>query len=299
MNPTATTPRPLVADGPLAAVEPALADPSVPPARADRQGHLWSDAVVFAGRHVEHIRQIPEKLLDVTLQPLMFVVLFSYVFGGAISVGQGSYREYIVPGMLIQTIAFGLMGPGISIANDLTEGVVDRFRTLPVHRYAYLLGHFLAELGGLIVAMTLLLGAGLAVGWRVHTDIGHVLGAFALVLLFTSAMVWLGTLVGLMVRSSDAVMGVAFMLVFPLTFLSSAFVPVATLPSALQWVAAWNPITAMVGAVRELFGNPMPAVERHTWLTDNPVAGAAGISVLILVAAFAASIHRYRTRTAD
>jgi ABC transporter DrrB family efflux protein len=251
-------------------------------------------------RHLEHIRQIPEKLLDVTLQPLMFVLLFAYVFGGAISVGQGhSYREYIVAGILVQTIAFGLMGPGVSIATDLTEGVVDRFRTLPVHRYAYLVGHYLAELLGLILASVLLLISGAIVGWRVHEDLLHVLGGVGLVLLFASAMIWLGTWVGLSVRTSDAVQGVAFTLVFPLTFLSNAFVPLNTLPTFLQHVAAWNPFTAIVGAVRELFGNPASPVTRHAWPLDHPVAAAVITTTLILVVSVSGSFRRYRARTSD
>jgi ABC transporter DrrB family efflux protein len=278
----------------------------VPPdrsARAPRSGgsvrDFWSDSLAFAGRNLEHIRQIPEKLLDVTLQPLMFVILFAYVFGGAISVGHGSYREYIVAGVLVQTLAFGLMGPGVSIATDLTEGVVDRFRTLPVHRYAYLAGHFLAELAGLVLAMVILLGAGLIVGWRTHTDLLHIGAAFGLLVLFAAAMIWLGTWIGLLVRSSDSVMGVAFTVVFPMTFLSSAFVPLATLPKVLQWVAAWNPFTAIVGAVRELFGNPASPVTRHTWPVDHPVAAAVLTTGTILVLAVAGSLSRYRTRTAD
>lgn len=295
MTPTATA----TTTGPSPATDAAPVGPSAPPARTGRSGGLWSDSLVFAGRNVEHIRQIPEKLLDVTLQPIMFVLLFAYVFGGAISVGQGGYREYIVGGILVQTLAFGLMGPGVSMATDLTEGVVDRFRTLPVHRHAYLTGHFLAELGGLMLATAILMGAGFVVGWRIHSDALHAAAAVGLLLLLASAMVWLGTFIGLSVRSADAVQGVAFMLVFPLTFLSSAFVPVSTMPTALQWVAAWNPFTALVGAVRELFGNPASPVTRHTWATDQPVAAAVLFTSLILVVCVAGSLHRYRTRTAD
>src|SRR5262249_25115552 len=122
---------------------------------------LWSDSLVFARRNIEHIRQIPEKLLDVTIQPLMFVLLFAYVFGGAISVTGGSYREYIIGGILVQSVAFGMMGPATSIATDLTEGVIDRFRSLPTRRAAYLIGHYLAELAGMMLGVVILLGAGL------------------------------------------------------------------------------------------------------------------------------------------
>src|SRR6185295_3303193 len=158
----------------------------------DRQGSLatlWSDALVYASRNISHIRQIPEKLLDVTLQPLMFVLLFAYVFGGAIAVSGGSYREYVIAGILLQSLAFGMTGPATAISSDLTEGVIDRFRSLPASRAAYLLGHYMAELAGMVLSIVVLLGAGLVVGWRTHTDVGHVTGALLLLLLFASAMI--------------------------------------------------------------------------------------------------------------
>ena len=260
---------------------------------------LWSDSLVFARRHIEHIRQIPEKLLDVTLQPLMFVLLFAYVFGGAISVPGGSYREYIIGGILVQSIAFGLMGPGTSIATDLTEGVIDRFRSLPTRKAAYLVGHYLAELSGMVLAIVILLGAGLIVGWRAHEDVFHITGAAVLLLLFASAMIWIGTWIGLTVRTPDAVMGVAFVVVFPLTFLSSAFVPIESLPNVLQWVAAWNPISVVVAAVRESFGNPTAPVTKHSWPLDHPVLAAVLFTLALAAIAVPGAVRRYRARTAD
>jgi ABC-2 type transport system permease protein len=260
---------------------------------------LWGDSLVFARRNIEHIRQIPEKLLDVTIQPLMFVLLFAYVFGGAISVPGGSYREYIIGGILVQSLAFGMMGPATSIATDLTEGVIDRFRSLPTRRAAYLIGHYLAELAGMMLAIVVLLGAGLIVGWRAHENVVHIGGAALLLLLFSSAMIWVGTWLGLMVRTPDAVMGVAFVLVFPLTFLSSAFVPIDSLPNALQWVAAWNPISVMVAAVRELFGNPIAPVTKDVWPLEHPVVAAVLFTAALLAIAVPGAVHRYRARTAD
>src|SRR6185436_20948266 len=142
-----------------------------------------------------------------------------------------------------------------SIATDQQEGVIDRFRSLPAKRSAYLSGHFLAEWSGLGLAIAILLGSGLIVGWRTHTDLLHVTTALVLLLLFAAAMVWVGTLIGLLVRTPDAVMGIGFTVVFPLTFISNAFVPTFTMPDALQHFADWNPISALVAAVRELFGN--------------------------------------------
>ncbi len=260
---------------------------------------LWRDTLVFARRNLEHIRQIPEKLLDVTIQPLMFVLLFAYVFGGAIAVDGGNYREYIIGGILVQSLAFGMMGPATAIATDLTEGVIDRFRSLPARRAAYLLGHYVAELAGMLLSMAVLLGAGLIVGWRTHQDVWHVSGAVLLLVAFASAMIWVGTWIGMMVRSPDAVMGVAFVVVFPLTFLSSAFVPIGSLPNALQWVASWNPIGVMVGAVRELFGNPVAPITKHAWPLDHPVLTSFLYSAVVLGVAVVATLRRYQARTTD
>jgi ABC-2 type transport system permease protein len=259
----------------------------------------WGDSLVFARRNIEHIRQIPEKLLDVTIQPLMFVLLFAYVFGGAISVTGGNYREYIIGGILVQSVAFGMMGPATSIATDLTEGVIDRFRSLPTRRAAYLIGHYLAELAGMMLGIVILLAAGLIVGWRVHEDLLHVGGAAVLLLVFASAMIWIGTWIGLMVRTPDAVMGVAFVLVFPLTFLSTAFVPMESLPNALQWVAAWNPVSVVVAAVRELFGNPVAPVTKDAWPLQHPVLAAVLLTLGVLAIAVPGALRRYRARTTD
>ena len=258
-----------------------------------------SDSLALARRNLAHVRQIPEKLLDVTLQPLMFVLLFAYVFGGAIHVTGGSYREYIIGGILVQSLAFGLVGPATSIATDLTEGVIDRFRSLPAQRSAYLLGHYLAELAGMVLSMAVLLGAGLLVGWRPHAGPLHVVAALGLLLLFSSAMIWVGTWIGMTVRSPDAVMGVAFVIVFPLTFLSTAFVPIESLPNALQWVAAWNPISTLVAAIRELFGNPVAPITKHTWPLDHPVVASLITCGIVLAFSVSGSLRRYRARTTD
>ncbi len=255
--------------------------------------------MVFARRNVEHIRQIPEKLLDVTLQPIMFVLLFAFVFGGAIQVEGGNYREFLIGGILVQSLAFGIMGPGVAIATDLGEGVIDRFRSLPTARSSYLIGHFIAELAAIVMAITILLATGFAIGWRTHSEPWQVAEALALLVVFGAAMIWVGTLIGMMVRSPDAVQGIAFVIIFPLTFISSAFVPIQSMPDALQWVASWNPISAIVAAVRELFGNPLTPVTKEVWPMEHPVAASWLYCGLILAFAVPAAVHRHRTRTSD
>jgi ABC transporter DrrB family efflux protein len=258
-----------------------------------------SDALALARRNLEHVRQIPQKLIDVTLQPLMFVLLFTYVFGGVIHVPGGSYQEYLIGGILVQTLAFGMMAPGISVATDLTEGIVDRFRSLPMSRSAFVLGHVLAELAAAAVALVVMVLSGLIVGWRIEADVLHAAAGFGLLALFAIAMVWLGIFVGVSVPTPDAVMGVAFMIVFPLTFVSSAFVPADGLPDGLRQVAEWNPISAVVAAVRELFGNPTAIGPGAPWPLEHPVATALIWSVAIIAVSAPLAIRRYRARTTD
>jgi ABC-2 type transport system permease protein len=267
--------------------------------RPGRFGDLFRDSAVFARRNLEHIRQIPEKLLDVTIQPIMFVLLFAYVFGGAIHVDGGSYREFLIGGILVQSLAFGLMGPAMSIATDLREGVVDRFRSLPASRPAYLCGHYLAELAGAMLSLVILLASGFVIGWRAHTGVLETGEALLLLAVFSSAMIWLGTWLGMLVRSPDAAQGIVFVTVFPLTFLSSAFVPIQTLPDPLQWVASWNPISAVVAAVRELFGNPASPIAKDVWPMQHPVAAAWLFCALLVTFAVPVALHRFTRRATD
>jgi ABC-2 type transport system permease protein len=258
---------------------------------------LLSDSLVLARRNLEHVRQIPEKLLDVTLQPIMFVLLFAFVFGGVIAIPDGDYTAYLIGGILVQTLAFGMMGPGMSIATDLGEGMVDRVRSLPASRSAYLLGHFIAELGAALVGLVVLVVTGVAVGWRIESSLPDAIGAIALLVLFAAAMIWLGTLIGVLVRSPDAVQGVAFITVFPLTFLSNAFVPAAGLPDGLQQVAEWNPVSAVVAGVRTLFGNPTAVPADAPWPLEHPVLAAVLWSLAILAIAAPLCVVRFRRRT--
>jgi ABC-2 type transport system permease protein len=266
---------------------------------AARLRYVLADSLVLARRNLAHVRQIPEKLIDVTLQPLVFVLLFAYVFGGVIAIPGGNYREYLVGGVLVQTLAFGIMGPATSIATDLTEGIVDRFRTLPMARSAYLLGHLLAELAAACLALVVMIASGLIVGWRIHEDIPHAVAGFGVLLLFATAMLWLGTLLGVLVRSPDAVTGVAFITMFPLTFLANAFVPAAGLPDGLQTLAEWNPVSAVIAAVRTLFGNPTATPADAAWPLEHPVIAAIGWSLLILAIAVPLTVWRFWARTTD
>jgi ABC-2 type transport system permease protein len=243
------------------------------------------------------VRQIPEKLIDVTLQPVMFVLLFAYVFGGVIRVPGGSYHEYLLAGIAVQTTAFGIMGPGASIATDLREGIVDRFRSLPMARSAYLLGHMIAELAASALAIAVLAISGLVIGWRIHTGVPEAIGGFALLILIAFTMLWIGTGLGVVARSPDAVQGIVFLVVFPLTFVASAFVPIGGLPGVLQTVAQYNPISAFAAAIRTLFGNPTAIPQGGPWQMEHPVIASLAWCAGLLAIAVPATLWAYRKRT--
>jgi ABC transporter DrrB family efflux protein len=261
--------------------------------------YLVSDSLVLARRNLAHIRQLPEKLIDVTLQPLMFVLLFAYVFGGVIDVPGGSYREYLVGGILVQTLAFGVVGPATSLATDLQEGIVDRIRSLPTSRAAFLLGHLVAELSASVLAMTIMTISGLIVGWRIESGVGSAIAAYALLLLFAFTMLWIGMFMGVSVRTPDAVVGIGFTVIFPLTFVTNAFVPTDGLPHVLEVFAEWNPISAVVAAVRDLFGNPTATPDGAAWPLTHPVAASVLWCVAILAVMIPLTISRFRRRTTD
>src|SRR4051794_10279093 len=267
-------------------------------AYAERLRFGLSDSLVVARRNLSHIRQIPEKLIDVTVQPLMFVILFAYVFGGAIAIpGGGSYHEYLMGGIFIQTLTFGVMGPATSMATDLGEGILDRFRSLPMARSAFLTGRVLAEFAAALLGLTVMTLAGLAVGWRINTDVLHALAGFGLLALVALVMLWLGILLGTIARSPDAVTGIVFIIIFPLTFVANAFVPAGTLPGVLRTFANWNPISSLVAATRTLFGNPTAVPADAAWPLQHPVVSALLWCVGLLAVAVPLAIASYRRRT--
>src|SRR5262245_906965 len=256
-----------------------------------------ADSVEVARRNLAHVRQIPEKLFDVTLQPLMFVLLFGFVFGDVIGVPDGHYREYLIGGILVQTIAFGLVGLATALATDLTEGIVDRFRTLPMSRSAFLFGHMIAALVASLVSIAVLAVSGLVIGWQIHTDVVHALAGFAILLTFAFTMLWIGALMGLLVRTPDAVLGIGFLVVFPMTFLSSTFVPLDGLPPGLRAIAEYNPISSLAAATRELFGNPTALPAHPPWPLAHPALASLLWCAALLALVVPLTLRRFRART--
>jgi ABC-2 type transport system permease protein len=275
----------------------ALADPTTV-SLATRFRWAVGDCLALTRRNLTHVRHVPEKLIDVTLQPLMFVLLFAYVFGGAIHVSGGSYHEYLMGGIVVQTLAFAVMGTAVGLADDIRNGVIDRFRSLPMARSAVLAGRALADTLSNLIALAVLVIAGLIVGWRIDDGAGSAIAGFALVLLFAYAMTWAGILLGLLVRTPDAAQGFVFVVIFPLTFVANTFVSTPDLPSGLRQVAEWNPISAVVAAVRDLFGNPSGLPADAAWPLEHAVPVAIAWCLAILAVCVPLAVRRYRVATA-
>jgi ABC-2 type transport system permease protein len=275
----------------------ALADPTTVSVTT-RFRWAVGDCLALTWRNLTHVRHVPEKLLDVTLQPLMFVLLFAYVFGGAIHVAGGSYHEYLMGGIIVQTLAFAIMGSAVGLADDMGTGVVDRFRSLPMARSAVLAGRALADTLSNLIALAVLAVAGVIVGWGIHDGVGSAVAAFGLVLLFSYAMTWVGILLGLLVRSPDAAQGFVFVVVFPLTFIANTFVSTQDLPAGLRAFAEWNPISAVVAAVRDLFGNPTGLPVHPAWPLEHAIPVSIAWSVAILAVCAPLAVRRYRAATA-
>jgi len=253
------------------------------------------DALIVMWRSLKRIPRIPELAVFAVLQSVMFVLLFAIVFGGAIPLpGGGSYREYLMPGIFAQTLSFAAATTTVGMTDDLAKGLIDRFRSLPMARSAFLTGRTLADVvynGGLLVVLML---TGLAVGWRVHTDVVHFAAAVAVALVFSYAMSWVGVWLGQLVPTVEVAQQVSFVAIFPLTFLSNAFVPTSTLPGYLQPVANWNPVSALVAAMRNLFGNPNPFAT-NSFPGEHPVVLILLWSLLLLAVFAPLAVRRYRS----
>jgi ABC transporter DrrB family efflux protein len=253
-----------------------------------------ADGWTVARRNLTHVRYMPEKLMDVTLQPILFVLLFTYVFGSAIHVSGVSYKDFLMAGIFAQTLTFTCAGTAISMADDMSKGVVDRFRSLPIARSAVLVGRTSADLVTGLIGLAILVTTATLIGWRVHDGIPSAIAGLALLMLFGYAMNWLGTLVGLTVRDPESAQQVMFLVAFPLSFISSAFVPTEGMPPVLRAFAQWNPLSAVVGALRDLFGNgPVPTT--GPWPVTHPVPAALAWSFGILAVCLPLAVHRYRS----
>jgi ABC-2 type transport system permease protein len=264
-----------------------------------------TDVWVLTKRSIARIRREPETLSDVTIQPVLFVLMFAYVFGGAIGgIGGGGggggsdYHSYLIGGMLGMTLAQTAPGTAVAIVSDMETGLIDRFRSLPMSRAAVLTARTIADLftqviGGAVIALV-----GLAIGWRINNGAGDAIEAFALALLFGYAFTWVGVCLGMVLRSPEAAQQTGFIIFLPLTFISSAFVPTQSMPGWLQPVAEWNPMSSLATACRSLFGNPNPATRVHVWPAQHPELAVLcwSLALLVIFAPLAVRLYGNKVR---
>jgi ABC transporter DrrB family efflux protein len=253
-----------------------------------------SDTAIITWRNLKRIPRIPELAIFAILQSIMFVVLFAFVFGGAIPLPNGgSYREYLMPGIFAQTIVFAAATTAVGMRDDLNKGLLDRFRSLPMARSAVLIGRILADVVYNAGILVVLMVSGYVVGWRVNTGVPELLAGVGLLLLFAVAMTAIGVWLGLVVPSVEVAQQVAFTVLFPITFLSNVFVPPSTLPSFLQPIAEWNPVSTLTAATRQLFGNPNPFVGSGP-PGEQPALVTIAWVVVILAFFLPVGVRRYR-----
>ena len=257
---------------------------------------IWS----MTRRNLVHISREPMQLSDVTLQPFLFTLLFVFIFGGAIPIpGGGSYKDYLLAGILSLNLVTSTMGTAVGLSTDLHGGMIDRLRTLPMWRTAVLVGRSMADLltsclCALIVGLT-----GLAVGWRADAGIGGIVAGFLLMLLFAYSLSWVAACAGLNSKSPESAASFGFIVLFPLAFVSNAMVPTLHMPGWMQAIADWNPVSAVCAATRHLWGNPNPSSTINAWPMQHPIEASLIWSVVILAVACPAAAHFFKRRTTE
>jgi ABC-2 type transport system permease protein len=257
-----------------------------PPSLSERLSMVVSDSITIAKRNVIKIKRVPDVLIFTTLSPIMFVLLFAYIFGSAIAVPgvEGGYREFLIAGIFAQTVVFGATFTGAGLAEDMQKGIIDRFRSLPMAPSAVLVGRTVSDVVINIVSLVVMSLTGLVVGWRIRGSFVDAVLAYALMLLFAYALSWMMAVVGLLLRAPEVFNNASFMVIFPLTFVSNLFVPLASLPGPLRVFAEWNPVSALAQAVRELFGNTNPLeAPSEAWSMQHPVITTLAWIVVILI----------------
>jgi ABC transporter DrrB family efflux protein len=264
---------------------------------AGRLGHV-RDVWAMTRRNLVHISREPMQLSDVTIQPVLFTVLFVFIFGGGIPIpGGGSYTDFVLAGLLMLNLVTSTMGTAVGLSTDLHEGIVDRFRALPMWRPAVLVGRSVADfmtscLCALIVALT-----GLVVGWRPDASLPSIVAGFLLLLFFAYSISWVSACVGLRSKSPESAASFGFIVLFPIAFVSNAMVPTQHMPGWLQAIADWNPVSAATSGARVLWGNPNPSGTIQAWPMQHPVEAALiwSIAILVVAAPLASAFFRRRT----
>ena len=257
------------------------------------------NTVSLTRRNLVHISREPVQLSDATIQPVLLTVIFVYLFGGAIPVSGGSYTDYILPGLLVLNLTISCQGTAVGVASDLHEGIIERFRVLPMWRPSVLAGRSLADLATNCLAAAVVAVTGLAVGWRTSARPLAILGGFALVLFFAYSLSWAGACAGLISKSPESAASLGVIVLFPFAFVSNAIVPTRHMPGWLQAITDWNPVSAVTAGTRRLWHNPDPSASIGAWPMQHPVEASLAWSVLILAVAAPLASWLFRRRTTE
>lgn len=266
------------------------------PSRASR---ALREIRVLVRRNLIHIAREPMQLSDVTIQPVLFTFLFILVFGSGIPIPGGTYTDFALAGLLAMNLVTSSIGTAVGLSTDLSTGLVDRFRTLPMWRASILIARSITDLLSAVLCATIVAVAGLAVGWRPEAGVFAVLAGFGIALLFTYAICWTFVCVGLVARNVEAAMSFGFLVLFPMAFVSNAVVPTQGMPAWLRVIADWNPVSAVTAACRQLFGNPNPSARLSDWPMQHPVLASVLWAALLLAISIPVAANLFRRRTAD
>ncbi|MBY6540161.1 ABC transporter permease [Rhodococcus sp. BP-349] len=253
-----------------------------------------SDGATIARRNLIKIKRVPDLIVFTLLSPIMFVLVFAYIFGSAIEIPGMSYREFLIAGIFAQTVIFGSTWTGLGLAEDMQKGIIDRFRSLPMAPSAVLVGRTSSDIVINVISLVVMSLTGLLVGWRIRSSFWEAAAGFGLLLLFAYALSWVMAVIGLWIRTPEVFNNASFIVIFPLTFIANTFVQSQDLPGILQPIAEWNPVSAITQASRVLFGNTNPTMPPpDAWPLQHPVLATVGWSILILIVFVPFAIHRY------
>jgi ABC-2 type transport system permease protein len=266
------------------------------PAQRTWLGSRWHDVVVLTRRNLIHIAREPLQLSDVTVQPVLFTLLFVYVFGSGVAI-PGGYSNFAIAGLMLVNLTTSAMGTAVGLSSDLTTGAIDRFRTLPMWRSAVLVGRSVADVLSAALCITIVAITGLVIGWRPDANVLSIAAGLAIPLFFSYALSWACACLGILSKGPESAQGVGLVIFFPLAIVSNAMVPTQGMPAWLQTIANWNPVSAVTSAARTLFHNPNPSAALHVWPMQHPVLAALAWSMAILLVFVPLAAHLYRRRT--
>jgi ABC-2 type transport system permease protein len=257
------------------------------------------DVVVLTRRNLLHILREPLQLSDVTIQPVLFTLLFVYVFGSGVPIHGGSYKDFALAGLMLLNLTTSSMGTAVGLISDLTTGAIDRFRTLPMWRSAVLVGRSVADLLSAAICLGIVALTGLAIGWRPSASPASIVAGLGVALLFSYALSWACACLGIVSKGPESAQGIGLIILFPLAIVSNAMVPTAGMPGWLQVIANWNPVSAVTAAARHLFGNPNPSSSIGAWPMQHPVVAALAWSLAILIVFAPLAAHLFRQKTTE